>query len=205
MSEREGEAATPLNAEETAAWGQAKHQIDALVGEVMEGVPVEVTQARVEKMKAIEVDMARVLNAIHVPKDAGVRAAGLEKILRRIPDGWGRWVSCSSGWYGLLVELDEKLRVLDPDYGLHQVKEKYGTLRYYCSPSQGVDDEVGLAMEEAVGETEAKAACTCEICGDEGQLMAKGGKAGGWYRTLCDLDAEKHGYAPLTEEGPAIN
>jgi hypothetical protein len=37
-------------------------------------------------------------DALHIPADAGQHAAALEKILRRIPDGWGRWISHDSGW-----------------------------------------------------------------------------------------------------------
>lgn len=56
---------------------------------------------------------------------------GLERIKNRIPPGWGRWISCGPGWYSLLVKLDEDLSTLAPDYEVHQVKEKYGTLRFY--------------------------------------------------------------------------
>lgn len=56
---------------------------------------------------------------------------GLERIKNRIPPGWGRWISCGPGWYALLVKLDEDLSALVPDYEVHQVKEKYGTLRFY--------------------------------------------------------------------------
>lgn len=75
----------------------------------------------------------RAVDDLRVPEDAGEYAAGLERILRRIPDGWGRWIGCGPGWYRLLVELDTQLAALDPDYRVQQVKEKFGTLRYYCS------------------------------------------------------------------------
>lgn len=71
------------------------------------------------------------LNSTHVPRDAGEHADGLRQILSRIPDGWGRWISCDKGWYPLIIELDQKLAEIFPDYKVHQVKEKYGTLRYY--------------------------------------------------------------------------
>ena len=71
------------------------------------------------------------LNQLHVPEDAGEYEEGLRKILRRIPLRWGRWISCGKGWYPLLIELDQKLAEVFPDYELHQVKEKFGTLRYY--------------------------------------------------------------------------
>lgn len=78
-------------------------------------------------------DPAEMLNKIHMPADAGDMASGLDAIMHRIPDGWGRWISCGKGWYPILIALDNQLRQISPDYTVHQVKEKYGTLRFYYS------------------------------------------------------------------------
>lgn len=86
------------------------------------------------------IDHQQILNAMHVPKDADEHAEALRGMLVRIPDGWGRWISCDSGWYPLLVELDERLRALLPNYELHQVKEKYGGLRYYWESGEEIHD-----------------------------------------------------------------
>jgi hypothetical protein len=86
------------------------------------------------------IDHQQILNAMHVPKDAGEHTEALREMLVRIPDGWGRWISCDRGWYPLLVELDEQLRKLLPNYELHQVKEKYGGLRYYFEPGEEIRD-----------------------------------------------------------------
>jgi hypothetical protein len=43
-------------------------------------------------------------------------------------------------WYPLLVELDEQLGALLPNYVLHQVKEKFGGLRYYWESGEDVHD-----------------------------------------------------------------
>ena len=75
--------------------------------------------------------MTDILNSMHIPEDAGNHEEDLRKILSRIPDMWGRWISCDKGWYPLIIELDQKLAEIAPDYTLHQVKEKFGTLRYY--------------------------------------------------------------------------
>jgi hypothetical protein len=85
---------------------------------------------------AAGLDSTAWLNALHVPKDAGEHEAVLESMLRRIPDNWGRWIGCGKGWYPLIVQLDEKLRELFPAYEIHQVKEKYGTLRFYWSAGE---------------------------------------------------------------------
>lgn len=85
-------------------------------------------------------DHQQILNFIHVPTDAGEHAEALAAMLRRIPDGWGRWVACDSGWYSLIVELDEQLRALLPNYVIHQIKEKYGGLRYYWEAGEDIQD-----------------------------------------------------------------
>jgi len=63
-----------------------------------------------------------------------------------------------------------------------QVKEKFGTLRFYYS---GGDDHVDGVVRMA----EAISAVTCEECGAPGKT-----RHGGWIRTLCDAHAEQHGY-----------
>jgi hypothetical protein len=69
-----------------------------------------------------------------------------------------------------------------------QVKEKFGTLRFYYG---GGDDVIhGMA-----GMAESMSGCTCEVCGNVGRQ-----RGGGWIRTLCDEHAEKAGYAILKEE-----
>ena len=43
---------------------------------------------------------------------------------------------CYPELQSLLEEADERLINVDSDYILHQIKEKYGTLRYYASPGE---------------------------------------------------------------------
>lgn len=76
-----------------------------------------------DDLRLPKIDQGRLLNSLHVPADAGPYAAQIEAILRRIPDNWGRMISCEKGWYPLIVELDGKLSALDPDHQIHQVKQ----------------------------------------------------------------------------------
>lgn len=66
-----------------------------------------------------------------------------------------------------------------------QIKEKFGGLCLYWQGWQlgaATDD----AIDEAVALAEARAACTCETCGEEGRLHNKHG----WLLTACDLHAQ---------------
>jgi hypothetical protein len=67
---------------------------------------------------------------------------------------------------------------LIPQVTLDQVKEKFGTLRFYYS---GGDDYIGglCSMAESMSEV------TCEECGNPGKTVG-----GGWLTTLCKEHAE---------------
>lgn len=120
---------------------------------------------------------------------------GIQKIVDRIPVMWGKWVSCDSGWYPLLIELDEKLAQIEPNYEVHQVKEKFGTLRYYFTLDINLQDEYE-EMSKIVDKYEKKSATTCESCGGNGSLRYQNYR----YKTLCDDCAEKNGYGRADNE-----
>lgn len=85
--------------------------------------------------------------------------------------------NCGKGWLKLvdpLIELCEKL-----DVEVHQIKEKFGGLRFY----------VGQAPEEVhtliqIAETESFK--TCERCGADGKR-----RPGGWIKVFCDRCEEE--------------
>ena len=91
------------------------------------------------------------------------------------------------GWYGIIHELSEKLEAMiaaQPADKQHlfralQVKEKFGTLRFYMTAST---DE----MNSAISHAEQLSAVTCADCG----LPAQQEPRSGWWSTLCDRCAE---------------
>jgi hypothetical protein len=131
------------------------------------------------------------VNALHIPADAGPYAEALEQILRRIPDGWGRWISHDAGWYPIVTGLDERLAAIDPNYAVHQVKEKFGTLRYYAEPSGEPTPARWESFAGPIREAERESAVTCELCGAPGVLH----KSAHRLKTLCIACADAHGYA----------
>lgn len=131
-----GADAEPLDERTAARWDTARSALGALAGRITdESATADDFAATRGQLDALDLDLAAVRDALHVPADAGPHRDGLERILRRIPDGWGRWISCGPGWYPLLVDLEAELAAIDPDHVIHQVKEKFGSLRVYASLS----------------------------------------------------------------------
>lgn len=113
---------------------------------------------------------------IRIPDDAGEYTDALGRILRRFTRGGG--IECGPGWYGILADLDTALTDIDPQYSITQIKEKFGTLRYYVS-STGT-----TAFHQRIREAERLSELTCEQCGAPGLLRDELS----WIRTLCDRD-----------------
>jgi hypothetical protein len=143
------------------------------------------------RLQSCDIDRNALVDAMHIPPDAGPHAPALAKILQRIPDGWGRWISHAAGWYPIVVACDQHLATIDRDYVVHQIKEKFGTLRYYCAPSSESTEVFG-AFDAITIEAERMSAITCEHCGEPGVLHEIRSRV----KTLCHCCADTLGYTP---------
>lgn len=93
--------------------------------------------------------------------------------------------ACGKGWWALLEQLCDTIQHhIDWEHKqgrecsqvtIDQIKEKFGTLRFYYS---GGDDYVSGAVSLAENLTDH----LCEECGGIGTR-----RSGGWVRTLCDV------------------
>ena len=82
------------------------------------------------------------------------------------------------GWSAILDKLIDDLFDLGWDGRVHQVKEKFGGLRFYIgSGDDAVFDRIAKAENDSYD--------TCEVCGEPGKA-----RKGGWIQTLCDAHAE---------------
>jgi hypothetical protein len=134
----------------------------------------------------------------------------MEHIIKRMPQGWFPSVDCGDGWKNIINELDELLSFIDPEYEVHQVKEKYGTLRYYFASKFPFDSVQHRIMDSLVDRAEHLSAVTCEDCG-----KAQYGKisnidetvkirTNGWWKTLCDTCAIKRGYPTEVDDETSL-
>ncbi len=117
----------------------------------------------------------------------------------------------STGWFGLVGNLCRDIElVLKADgcnaFICHQIKEKFGTLRFYWSHGESrdiyidfVDNDGAVTGTVSRGEFDAQkelvrglvdaamsaSGVTCEECGRAGKLIRRRG----WYLTRCDEHA----------------
>jgi len=87
---------------------------------------------------------------------------------------WG--FECGDGWFSLLWDLCMSIEGLFPpeEFEVTQVKEKFGSLRFYASGST-------KEIEDKIDEAETNSSRICEWCGKKGKLRGRG-----WLLTLCD-------------------
>lgn len=108
----------------------------------------------------------------------------VKKLLEVAPSLYGDsfWFECGDGWFDILlrasIELETEIRsypkeVRDDIVAL-QVKEKYGTLRFYLS-------YYSEELDEIIQRVESQSACTCETCGKPGKV-----RGSFWLYTACD-------------------
>lgn len=72
------------------------------------------------------------------------------------------------GWKDIIQSTHEKLKYIDPDYKIAQIKEKFGGLRYYFDPSFDYGSIQVNIMDDIVRAAEHQASYTCELCGAYG-------------------------------------
>jgi hypothetical protein len=96
---------------------------------------------------------------------------------------WG--FECGDGWEALLRKALTQLEKLNESLPLErpiqatQIKEKYGTLRFYLNH---YTDEASAIVKVA----EAASEVTCETCGEPGKLRGRG-----WCYTACDAHTKE--------------
>jgi hypothetical protein len=100
---------------------------------------------------------------------------------------WG--MECGDGWYDLLDKVLNKLDYISKTSGTQvvatQIKEKYGTLRFYydtiVTTDLNLDEAIDEIISDVVSAAERKSESICEMCGKWGELYDNG-----WWKVRCD-------------------
>jgi hypothetical protein len=97
--------------------------------------------------------------------------------------------ACGDGWFNLLKNLITELKQLDvnKEIRIMQVKEKYGSLRFYESelPEYLFSDFYKILLKY-----EKQSEETCEKCGGSGKIIGTT-----WLKCLCKTCTEELNYA----------
>jgi hypothetical protein len=104
-----------------------------------------------------------------------------------VPEGAQGCPECGEGWADLLDRACQRIRAALSEgdrFHFQQIKEKYASLRIYWAGRLSPAAE-GRVLD-AINLAEARSACTCEVCGDEGRLYS----AGGVLMTRCAEHAQ---------------
>jgi hypothetical protein len=95
-------------------------------------------------------------------------------------------ICCDRGWHNIIWNLTDCIDNYRknnpthiPNFEIEQIKEKFGTLRYYCNEDELVQGMVWFA--------EYLSSITCERCGKEGNLD----RSQSWVLTLCEKCKKK--------------
>ena len=107
-----------------------------------------------------------------------VRAEILKEVIfRNFKKGWEKEIRCEDGWIQIIAECHSDLSTLDENYEIFQIKQKFGTLRFYCETHK---PELRKQFVSIIDKYEKRSARTCEKSGGKGVLMKKDG----YYQTL---------------------
>lgn len=87
--------------------------------------------------------------------------------------GYNHLNSIGKGWHDIVKPLLKYCE--DNNINVLQVKEKFGSLRFYYTPLEDKD------LLKMVASAEGESKHICEWCGAAGKL-----RPGGWIKTLCD-------------------
>lgn len=88
---------------------------------------------------------------------------------------------CGDGWFDLLYKLSQNLEQF-PEVQVNQVKEKFGSLRFYVQYDLYDEASNSMVIEEMISEAEGESMRTCDTCGKPAVSSSRGG----WIRTVCE-------------------
>jgi hypothetical protein len=97
------------------------------------------------------------------------------------------------GWKNIVQATHNKLKYIDPNYKIAQIKEKFGGLRYYFDSSIEYGSIAHDIMHDVVRFAEYEATKVCQVCGtgkyDAGVELRVHHY---WYYNYCKECSDKH-------------
>ncbi len=141
-----------------------------IIATLCSGIQGHIDHSRRERLRALRYN--RVLTKM-------VKTGDTAPFIRHISSSPGALWAIDAANKALANPEFKEVPEIVPQVTVVQVKEKFGTLRFYYN---GGDTYIDAMVSFA----EAMSACTCERCGAPGVI-----RGGGWVRTLCDTHAKE--------------
>ncbi len=93
----DGDEVDALTERDQARWAAARTALDDLMRGLAAGTIDDAgVTAYTRQLAQLNLDLEQVRDSLHLPSDAGPYLEALIAILLRIPERWGRWVSCDA-------------------------------------------------------------------------------------------------------------
>ena len=109
---------------------------------------------------------------------------------RSLEDRVKVFLEIGDGWVPLVTRLIDDLDAVGLAYDVDQIKEKFGSLRFYYRISGILIPEESRAavtqIQELVRKAETESIRICQVCGEPGFNRV----FGGWLKTVCDEHIE---------------
>jgi hypothetical protein len=97
--------------------------------------------------------------------------------LRGVPFAAG-YPHCNDGWREIVTKLVARVSAAAVGYPVHltEIQERHGRLTIYWKAESDLPKRVERAIAEAIALAEARAACSCTVCGASARLFSNAGQ-----------------------------
>jgi len=86
-------------------------------------------------------------------------------------------MSVPTGWVPIVRKLCEDVEEIDVGIDVHQIKEKFGSIRFYYTTLSSRED-----INELIKDAQSQAKRTCQRCGEPGEDRS----VNNWITVLCN-------------------
>lgn len=122
------------------------------------------------------------INSVTLRQQVSMHTKSILDILSRFNSDFPKSLDVGPGWIHIIADLNEQISYIDPHYKIAQIKEKFGTLRYYVDLSFDKENYLPyIIVRILTANAENLSSHTCEQCGELGRLTSTS-----WRKTLCD-------------------
>ena len=128
--------------------------------------------------------LARV-DSLELRQELRVHTKDILHMLSKFDDRFPAVIDVGPGWIHIIAKLHNAIFMMNPNYKIAQVKQKFGGLRYYIDLYFQEHEDVQTIkkiVNNLVYVAEHQASETCEKCGEPGKLTKKNM----YYTTSCD-------------------